>query len=629
MTATMRQVREQKIAEIEQAIGRARFLHLVPRILIHGSAPNGSRACPCCGSRSAAIVETRPLPEVVIDCVTGRRVYVADVSERTWSKVTAAAERHDVPLRMSSTQADLILPERAAPFRIASGGNRAAKTTAGLIFLAMEWLSRGGCQRRFWLIASTIPKAYRLLEKLFLGTGESPPILPRALVRSMPATHRASDLRTFLADGSVFDLKPFAGDPGAERAKSDAIVAALVDEAAHLPTVDWVTALRGRCLDAGGRLWFASTPRPGHFLRAFVDNALAFERLPADDERRTSGAHEGARWLARAFPIPSNPWLDPDEIAAELASLNKDSPSVRRDVFGEWNTAGGVLWRDFSHERHVFVHEARTISAMLPMLRQRTGVSLVDVTERVVGRLTVQANPHARHIRANNRRFIVGSDFNCHPMSSVIVQIAGDPTAPDDRDRYHVVVHDSPQSAHSNALHHAERLVDPVWVRTWDPTARASPFLNALMICDPQAIGRDPTAHKHGRDPSGLASTLACAGFDGRAPSYWFKDGGWKPVRLTRYNTHFLIHRLIKEGRLHISARALALIESLLNQEDGGDGVSPYVESHTKSDKLAGPVDALRYAVWAVYHGGHTTGGPPAAGSLPGPGSLPSGPPRA
>lgn len=204
-------------------------------------------------------------------------------------------------------------------------------------------------------------------------------------------------------------------------------------------------------------------------------------------------------------------------------------------------------------------------------------------------------------------------------MSTVVLQVAGDPAAPDDRDRYHVVIHDSPQSAHSNALHHAERLVDPAWVRTWDPTAKVSPFLHALMICDPTALGRDPTAHKHGRDPGGLASTLAGAGFDARAPSYRLseKSGMWKPVHLARYDSHLLIHRLIKEGRLHVSARALALIESLLNQEDSGDGVVPYVKSHTKSDERAGPVDALRYALWAVFHGGHTTGRAPAPGSLP------------
>lgn len=621
MTLSMRQQREQKIAQIEAALVRPRFLWLRPRVLIHDHAPSGAGPCPCCGSRYAAIVEERPQLEVVVDCVSGRRVYAADVSPATWSKVTAAAERHDVPLRLSRTQAALVFDE-SAPFKIASGGNRAAKTTAGLVFMALEWLRRGGPQRRFWLIASTVPKCYRLLEKLFLGTGESPPILPRALVRTMPATHRASDLRTILADGSVFDLKPFAGDPGAERAKSDAIVAALVDEAAHLPTVDWVTALRGRCLDAGGWLWFASTPRPGHFLRDIVDDAHAFRRLPADDPARVSGKHEGARWLAHAFPIPSNPWLDQAAVAAELASLDENDPSVRRDVFGEWNTSGGVLWR-FDQERHVVLHEGRTIAAMLGELRRRAGGELIDVTDRVVAGLTARPNPHHRAVQATNRRYLVASDFNVHPMSSVVLQVAGDPRAPGDKDRWHVVVHDSPQSAHSNALLHAERLVDPAWVRTWDPKATASPFLHALMICDPTALGRDPTAHKHGRDPGGLAATLARATFDARAPSYRLGEGGaMKPVHLPRYDSHLLVHRLLAEGRIHVSARCVALIESLLNQEDSGDGVVPFVKSHTKSDELAGPVDALRYALHAIFHGGSTPAGRPAPGHLPAPRSA-------
>ena len=59
-------------------------------------------------------------------------------------------------------------------------------------------------------------------------------------------------------DGSVIDLRGFTNDPGAERLKSDSIVAGLVDEAAHMSKPDSLVALRGRCLETGGRLWLAS-----------------------------------------------------------------------------------------------------------------------------------------------------------------------------------------------------------------------------------------------------------------------------------------------------------------------------------------------------------------------------------
>lgn len=616
MTLSAKQVRERKLADIEEALTRPRFLHLVPRVLIHDAAPPGAGRCPCCKSADAAIAEERPQPEVVIDCVNGRRVRRADVTPATWAKVTAAAERHDVPLRMSRAQADLIFCDPRAPFRIASGGNRAAKTYAGLVHLALEWLNRGGPDRLFWLCASTTDKAWKLLRKMFIGSGEAPPVLPRALVRTMPETHRASNLRTVLADGAVFDLRFFAGDPSAERAKSDSVVAVLCDEAAHLPSVDWITALRGRTLQTAGTIWFASTPRPSSVLREFVEKAQAFDRLPADDPERVNLTHKGSRWIVRAFPIASNPWLDRANLEAEMRSIDFDDPSVRRDWLGEWAANGGLVWRGFRQDDHTFIHEGRTVAAMLPLLERRAGRRLVDVTDRAVARLTSRPNPHARAARATNRRYIIGADFNVHPMSSVVLQVVADAAAPDDRDRWHLVVHDSPWSGQSNALKFAERLVDPSWVREWDPKATASPFAGCLMICDPTALGRDPTAHKHGRDPGGLAATLALAGFDARAPSYRFNGEGYKPVHLARYDSHLLLHRLIKENRLHVSARAFRLVDSLLTQEDSGDGVVPLVKSHTKSDEIAGVVDALRYAAWGVLMGGSEAGGLQAAPRL-------------
>ena len=55
---------------------------------------------------------------------------------------------------------------------------------------------------------------------------------------------------------------------------------------------------------------------------------------------------------------------------------------------------------------------------------------------------------------------------------------------------------------------------------------------------------------------------------------------------------------------------------------DSGDGVVPFTKSHTKSDELAGPVDALRYGLHAIFHGGSAQAGRPAPGHLPAPRSA-------
>lgn len=605
MSLTARQALLRSIDSIRAALTEARFLHLVPRVLVHEPAKDGS-PCWCCGSEYATVVETIALPEVVVDCALGRRIYRDEVEPERWTAVLADAERHEVDLRMSRTQAAVLLDDDGPPHVLASGGNRSAKTTAGLLHLALQWLRRGGPQRRFWLVASTQPKAFRLLEKLFVGTGESPPILPRALVRSMPETHRASSLLTTLADGSLIDLKHFEGDPGAEKLKSDAIVAALVDEAAHLPSPDSLVALTGRCLDAGGRLFLATTPRPDHFLRELVEHAQAFERLPADDERRRTGAHEGARWRVQQFSILANPWLNPEEVRATLASLSKDDPATRRDFFGEWVANEGLLWvRDFFPEKHIHLNEERHVARMHATLVQRTRTSTVDATPAIVKRLfQTRENPHFRGIRATNPNYILAADFNCHPMSGVVLQVTCDEKDKDDRARWHVWVIDSISRGHSNSLAFAEDLVSMQWVRTWAPTATKPPYQGCGIVCDPTALSRDPTAHRHGRDPHGLAETLGSKGFDARAPQYRVNaDGTRSQVHVTRYDSHTLIHRLVREGRLHVSQRALVLVESFLGQLDSGDGIEPLTRSHRKSDRLAGPMDALRYGAWAIFHG--------------------------
>lgn len=618
MTATAKQILHRKVDEIEASLAEARFVHIRPRILIHEAAAANSPPCPCCNSTTARIVEESPLPEVAVDCATGRRHCkrgeehlfgdgrhsLHPLSPQAWATVMEDADSHDVLFRLSRTQADAVLAGDDRHI-LASGGNRSAKTTAGLIFLALQWLLRGGFQRRFWLVASTLPKAFRLLEKLFKGTGESPAILPRALLRSMPETARASSLLTVLVDGSLIDLKPFDGDPGAERLKSDAIVCALVDEAAHLPSRDSLTALTGRCLDAAGRLFLATTPRPDHYLREIVELAQAFDRLALDDEQRITGEHEGARWRAIPFAITSNPWLDPEAVRRDLAAADRDDPSFQRDFLGLWVSNSGNLWRDFSLEKHVHLDEARTVAHMGATLTKRCGKSTVDITPTVVRRLfQMRRNPHFRQVMATNNRYILASDFNCHPMSTVVLQVVADPAALEDRSRWHVFVIDVKQSAHSNSLAHAATLVDPSWARQWSPLSTESPFLGCGMICDPTALQRDPTAHKHGRDPHGLAETLGRLGIDGRAPQYKIlDDGAYKAVHLARYDSHTLIHKLLREGRLHVAQRGIALHDAFLQQQDSGDGICPKTLSHTKSDKLASPMDALRYGVWGIFHG--------------------------
>lgn len=603
---------ERRVAALSAALERPRFLLLRVVLRVHGPAQPG-QICRCCpssehprGSPHATTVELRVLEEIVVDLGTGERHRRADVSADAWSEFEQIAQAHEIAIRCSEAQVGMLLDDTGRHI-LAAGGNRSGKTTLGLYWLVLQWIRRGGRERRFWLVASTLPKAHRLLQKLFDGTGETPAILPAVLATHRPATHRAGDLITRMVDGSWIDLRYFEGDPGAERLKSDAIVAALVDEAAHLPTTDSLIALMGRCFDAGGRLFLASTPRPSAMVKAeIVDQATAFERLPPDSVTRIEGRHPGARWRVESLKIPENPWLDPAIVQRDLNAAKPDDPATRRDFFGEWISNSGPLWTDFVVDAddpklaHVFRHEANCFAEVGPTVRAALGVEThVDVTARAVKFIAGRPSPHVRGLMATNMSFLLGQDVNIHPMSTCVISFSAPPGAADDRDKWHVWVWDVFQT-HGHSLEHAEKLASLRFARVLRPNAEASPYEGACIVTDAQSMNRDPTAHRFGADPQGLPQIFGRYRFDMRAPLYKHNT----PVSPPRRDSHVLIHRLLQERRLHIRHRCQSLIESFLEQEAGIDGDAPMKTSHDRADRLASPMDALRYALWAAVHGG-------------------------
>ena len=589
-----------EIKVLRAQLQRPRFVRIQSPVLIHEHRAPGSRGlCPCCGSSTAEITETREGEDLILDLDLGDRYLHEETDPDHWRDLVALATFQEVPLRMSRPQAELVL-DPTDRHLFASGGNRSAKTTAGLYWLGKQWILRGGRNRRFWLVASTLPKAYRLLEKLFKGTGESPPILPSSLVEYMPATPRASDLQTRLVDGSLIDLKYFEGDPGAERLKSDSIVAGLVDEAAHLPGPDSLVALRGRCLDAPGRLFFASTPRPTSFLKEeVVQPALSFEALPEGDEHKVNQDHPGARWLFRALPLLDNPWLDRATVEKDLKSLKPDDPAVARDFYGSWVSGNGLLWRDFEVEKHVIVNEARDFSGIGLSVRGLLGVSgHVDITKEVAAAAFDSINPFYKGIRATNFRYILGTDVNCFPMTTVAIQITAPKDCKGDRSTWHYWVWDNVRTTRGGSQGHAELLASSRLAKVAEPGGSGSPFAGCGLFMDAESIGRDPTVHLWGGDPKGMALLFGQRGFDIRPPEFRYSQSGkGSGVNPNRRSSHMQVRDLLRSGRLHIHQRCNAVIESFLRQEDAGNGDEPI-----KVHEIASAMDALRYGLWGSAH---------------------------
>lgn len=593
----------QEVKRIAAERQRSRYLRIVARILVHDRRAEitGAR-CPCCNSSDAEIVQTIPAGDLVIDLRTGERIGPDDPA---WTELCELADRHDLDIRSSVHALPLLLDETSRHI-FASGANRSSKTTHGLAWLALQWMRHGGRERRFWLVASSEAKAFDLLSKLFRGTGESPPVMPSALIERCPDTHRASNLQTRLVDGSLIDLRGFTNDPGAERLKSHAIVAALVDEAAHLPAPASLVALRGRCVDAGGRLWLASTPRPSSFLRAdVVEKALEFERLPAEDERKVSGRHEGAVWLFRKMPMLANPWVPLVHIERDTRTLDMSKPENQRDFEGEWVANEGLFWADiFEEARHTYSHEERDLSLWSPTFLASVGAAgHVPVTKLVRRHIcTPTRNPHHATIAATNDNWLIGQDCN-YRMESVIVQVSAPADARDKPDLYHYWVQDCVTTPRSNSDAHAARLVSPEIGKLFDHR-RAKALDGCLVVLDATSFTiADPHQQRHGLAGS-IVDTFARHNLEARAPLYR-KDtatGKYKKTQPERVATFKIIRRLLDENRLHVATRAGALLTAFATQLSEPNGECPLDGRRGVWDERMGPVDALRYLLYAAVN---------------------------
>lgn len=564
------------IAELESRISEHRdaWLHVVGEVCLHRAREEAGEPCPCCGSEFAEIIERRQVAEFWID---GRR------RRRLDHDPGVPARRVTVLVRAHHDYGDLLAEGRHV---FASGGHRSGKTTTGLAWLTLRWLLRGGRGRRFWLVAQTDPAGYRLAEKLF-------EVLPSALVMSRPDGETSRNLTSRLADGSTISVRSFANDPAASRAKSDPIVAALVDEAAHLPSEAWIAALRGRCLDLGGHLWFASTAIPESKVQRLVDDIQSYSR---GDEK----AVEGAAWCWRQFPLLQNPWLDGAAIRAAMTSVDLTRPENRRDYFGEWIANEGLCWVDFEAERHVVAHEARSVAGLGPRLLASYGAAgHVDITPRVARGLFGRPNPHVRNVKASCFAWILGQDVNISPMSTALLQITAPADTIADRDTWHYWVVDTVSSLTSNSIAHAERLTSTELARVLDPHGTSSPLRGCGVIVDATSIGRDPTASRHLQRGSS-AEHFAKFDLDARAPAYRPSPRGPGHHNPELRSCYTLMHRVIRENRLHVFSRCSDLLNTFAEQRVGPDGIQPIDARRGYFDRIAGPMDALRYAVFAA-----------------------------
>ena len=199
-------------------------------------------------------------------------------------------------------------------------------------------------------------------------------------------------------------------------------------------------------------------------------------------------------------------------------------------------------------------------------------------------------NPYNRGMRTTDPPFVLGQDFNVNPMSTVVAKVFGDPQKPR---TWGVYVLDVVQTSHSDTWKHGQ------WMRSEKCREGRVSYANVPIACDSTGCNYDPTRVKGSSvHTSSAAKTLVNLGFDARACA--LSDKGY-PQNPRLLDSISMMHALMREDRILVhGTRAFDLLRALQEQQVTPKGL-PVKVSHTASDKLSGPIDALRYLCWALF----------------------------
>ena len=543
------------------------LLHVRTRILIHGRARAKDPPCPCCGSRHARIVEERPDLDLLVDRVTGERRLRSEVQDvEGFDRLAARARRVEIPIRCSKPQLKMVMDTRHKVLG-ALGGIRSGKTTSATYWLVRQWILKGGRGAGFWWVAPSRGQTMIGVKKLVTGETSDrhqPPAFPLGdhglpiLALSWPETERSSAQRIVMVDGSVIELQHASKSSGGNL-KGRSVRAILLDEACevrHRP--NW-TVLLGRLMDSGGQLFFSTTPRAGHWLKEETLDQMATNK----------------DILVTSLSSRDNPWMSKVDLERTIAAC-KDENEVRREIDGQWIGDQGSLWIHWDPSRHTYDDP----SFHLPKDR-------VDVTAQAIRGFWRGGNPLQKNMAPQNTAFVGGQDFNIAPSSTIIAKVFGEPGEPE---TWGVCVIDEVQTWGKGTWGHAN------WLKSEQCRNGRVSYAGIPIACDSSGnYAGDRGSFRYGN--SHLKDMVA-NGFDAR-PCMLSAKG--YPMNPNLIDSISLMHQLMRDGRILVhGTRCPQLLRALTEQTVRPNGL-PVKESHTASDRLSSPIDALRYLCWALF----------------------------
>ncbi len=500
----------------------------------------------------AAVVETRELDEILID-PTGEHPRALLSASHEGDFREAAEDAVPLPVRLTAHRAQLeALLDRDHKMVAVFSGARAGKTHMMAIRCAIGWLEIGGPGIHIGWLAPTRKHTRLAVEKLVIGTPDTPPIFPPGVVVSYPRSEASADQTIRLIDGTQIHLLHGTGDGSNIRGWEF-----------HLLLVDEITAIKdaanfdvavGRTGRTGGQVFIGSTPINNHWAKTKI----------LDLQTRHIANYRYTCW--------DNPWFPESEIWIWLESLGGDRdklpdqqpPLVQREGFGMWARDGVMAFPEF--DRDVHVHPIPDMANVTPTAT-------------------------AKHWR-NPSHVGVGQDFNDRGHAAVVCTVrADDPT----------------NWRNWHFCFHAE-VVTPGYVE--DQAVALQAHLRehwgtetCPVACDATGAGRsdDGSVTGDSQRSGAEAAILQSYGFDALAPHYRrSKSGEVSAENPLQKNSLSLLNWLFRRGQIHVDPECEVLIQGLSDLQRKEDGrIDKISAPHSTSDIISDPVDAARYFVWA------------------------------
>jgi hypothetical protein len=451
------------------------------------------------------------------------------------------------------------------------GANRSGKTQLAVTWLALRWLLRGGRGSLFRIYAPVIKQSHIGMSKLIHGDAQTRPLIDPLLVLSYPSQIRAVDQKIRLLDGSEIELM-HARSPA--HIKGESVVDSIWLEVAECDNDTVYPVIQARHVSTRGQLVMDSTPKRGHWLVGKVENART--------ELERAEKEPGYKPLIRAFakPISANPWNNPDEIAAQRATVAMSDPIMaRREFDGEWVGRYAMMFEED------WDGDANTVDMWTPDLKS---LGLVDVTRKA----------SRKFFGGDGYDWVCGVDVNRNPHTAVVCKIYEHPAHPGVRG---LLVYDQVRTYNASAYGAAQEL--------HRAPEGAGAYQGAAIAIDANAAHPNQhVAHTGGR------STTPIRDYE----SFGFKvkpnrsaDKG-KPYNPSVTDSTALLRHLMRSRvgpsnaqvpRFIVNAsKCSGVIRAIESQQDRGDGRPVKVPGSLSDSEIAAYTDSLRYLAWPMFH---------------------------